>query len=81
MSVIHHSKTLWFEDGNLILEAEDTRFRVYRGILVKHSAVFHDILSIPQSSTQELFEGLPVIRVHDSSEDITYLLRALYEPG
>lgn len=78
-ATVHRSETLWFEDGNLILEADATRFRVYRGVLVKHSSVFHDMLSIPQPSDQDLFEGQPVVRLHDSSEDVTYFLSALYD--
>ena len=80
MSAIRICEELWFEDGNIILETSDTRFRVYRGVLVKNSSVFRDILSIPQSPTEELFDGLPVVRVHDSSEDMTSLLCALYQP-
>jgi hypothetical protein len=77
MSTIQQSETHWIEDGNLILEAESTRFRVYKGILVKHSYVFRDMLSIPQPADQELFEGLPVVRLHDSSKEVTYFLSAL----
>jgi hypothetical protein len=71
-------ETLWIEDGNLILEADTARFKVYRGVLVKYSSVFCEILSIPQPSDQELFDGLPIVRLQDSSEDVTYFLNALY---
>ena len=80
MTAIRVCEDLWFEDGNIILETGDTRFRVYRGVLVKNSSVFRDILSIPQSSNEELLDGLPVVRVHDSSEDMTSFLGALYQP-
>ncbi|KAI0783929.1 hypothetical protein BC629DRAFT_1518200 [Irpex lacteus] len=36
---------LWFEDGNVVLVAETTGFRVYRGLLARHSEIFHDMFS------------------------------------
>jgi hypothetical protein len=75
----HPSTMVWFEDGNIILEADVTRYRVHKGVLVKHSSVFHEILSIPMSLDQELYDGVPVVRLPDFSGDVEYLLRALYE--
>jgi hypothetical protein len=77
--MVHRSETLWFEDGNLILEADATQFRVYHGVLVKQSSVFRDMLSIPQPSEQDLVEGVPLVRLHDSSEEVTHFLSALYD--
>jgi hypothetical protein len=31
---------IWFEDGNVILQAGHTQFRVHRGIIALHSRVF-----------------------------------------
>ncbi|KAJ7753408.1 hypothetical protein DFH07DRAFT_774153 [Mycena maculata] len=48
---------LWFEDGNLVIQAGNSQFRVYRGILAARSPVFHDILSIPQPADAELVDS------------------------
>ena len=42
---------LWWEDGNIIIEAETTRFRVYKGLLVTQSEIFRDMFLIPHPST------------------------------
>ncbi|KAI0632747.1 hypothetical protein C8Q77DRAFT_841886 [Trametes polyzona] len=36
---------LWFDDGNLVFEARDVQFRVYKGTLMAHATVLRDILS------------------------------------
>ncbi|KAI0776682.1 hypothetical protein BD413DRAFT_469202 [Trametes elegans] len=76
---------LWFEDGNLILTAEHVEFKVYRGPLIAHSAVFRDMLSLPQPNhgnhpeqTSELL--CPVIPLHDSPDDLRHVLR-VFVPG
>ncbi|KAJ7061540.1 hypothetical protein C8F01DRAFT_937617, partial [Mycena amicta] len=38
---------LWFEDGNIVLQAGAAMYRVYRGTLAMHSSVFKDMLSFP----------------------------------
>ena len=77
-----HHPELWFDDGSVVLVAEITAFRVHRSILCRHSSVFMDIFSIPQPSDSDAdnIEGCPVIRMHDSTEEFTHLLRACYDP-
>ena len=41
----------WYDDGTLILLANNIEFRVYRGPLAKHSQVFRNMLSFPQPPT------------------------------
>ncbi|KAJ7494261.1 hypothetical protein B0H11DRAFT_2190590 [Mycena galericulata] len=53
---------LWFEDGNIVIQAGNSQFRVYRGILAARSSVFQDMLSFPQPPDSELFEGCPLTR-------------------
>ena len=38
----------WYEDGTIILIAQNVEFRVYRGPLAQHSQVFRNMLSFPQ---------------------------------
>ena len=67
-----------FEDGNLAVVAGTTAFRVHRGVLSRKSALFKDLLSLPQPDSEEQWQGLPVVRLLDSAEDITMLLDAIY---
>lgn len=43
-SAMQPSNDVWFDDGNVILQAESTLFKVYRGILAQNSSVFHDMV-------------------------------------
>ena len=38
------SKDTWFPDGNVIILAENTAFRLYLGLLMKHSSFFERVL-------------------------------------
>ncbi|TCD61854.1 hypothetical protein EIP91_007823 [Steccherinum ochraceum] len=71
---------LWFEDGNVILTAEDVGFKVYRGILCKHSDVFSALLAQDEASAQSLtLDGCPVIALEDTSAELLCLLSALHD--
>lgn len=72
----------WFEDGNIVLIARDIEFRVYKGILAKHSPVFQDMFSLPpppapetSRDTAEPIETCPVVHLSDSPEDFRHVLR------
>lgn len=69
----------WFADGNIVLIAASTAFKVHRGQLERHSEVFQDLFSIPQPEVQDLFDGCPWVEVHDAPDDVLYLLMALYD--
>ena len=68
---------LWFEDGNIILLCRETAFRVYRGLLTRHSVIFRDLFAMAQPSTAETMESCPVVHISDPPDDLRYLLRAL----
>jgi hypothetical protein len=70
---------LWFEDDNLILRAENSLFRVSKGVLAARSSVFRDMLSFPQTEEEERIDGCPVVRLHDSAADVTCFLRAIFD--
>ncbi|KAJ7232029.1 hypothetical protein B0H12DRAFT_1076979 [Mycena haematopus] len=61
---------LWFEDGNLVVQAEQSLFRVYRAILAARSSVFNDMLGLTQPPDAELT---------DSAEDVTCFFRAIFD--
>lgn len=78
-AVLH--PTLWFEDGNILLRAEDVLFKVYKGFLCKQSSVFADMLSLPQPSTaaEDLCDGCPIVRMSDASAALEVLLSAMFD--
>ncbi|KAJ7494290.1 hypothetical protein B0H11DRAFT_2004025 [Mycena galericulata] len=76
----HHVEELWFEDGNIILQAGNRQFRVHRGILARHSPIFQDMLSFPQPPDSEIIEGCPLVRLADSPGEVAIFLRAIFEP-
>lgn len=71
---------LWFDDGSIVLVAEDTMFRVHRSTLCTHSTVFADMFKVPQPFGEGMIEGCPVVDVHDQAADMACLLKALYNP-
>jgi hypothetical protein len=71
---------LWFDDGSVVLKAENTLFRVHRTTLSTHSTVFSDMFGIPHPPGQDEIEGCPVVKLPDLANDVGYLLKALYNP-
>lgn len=71
---------IWLEDGNVVLQAEDTQFKVHRGLLARVSPIFADVFSVPQPAGGDLtVEGCPLLHLQDSAQDINHLLSALYD--
>jgi BTB/POZ domain len=74
---------LYFPDGNIILEAGTTHFRVSRGILAARSPVFKEVLSLPQpkeGGVDGKVDGCDVVHLFgDDPQEVTYFLRAIYD--
>ncbi|PPQ81690.1 hypothetical protein CVT24_003122 [Panaeolus cyanescens] len=73
---------LWFDDGSVVIQAGQTRFRVHRSMLSRCSTVFKDMFSLAQpgdAGSEESVEGCPVVCLHDSAKDVEYLLCAIYD--
>ncbi|KAF8216761.1 hypothetical protein K438DRAFT_1901415 [Mycena galopus ATCC 62051] len=70
----------WFSDGNVVLQAANTQFRVHWGVLALHSTVFRDMQGLPQLPDQPNIEGCPVVQLSDNPDDVEHLLQALYTP-
>ncbi|KDR86012.1 hypothetical protein GALMADRAFT_132623 [Galerina marginata CBS 339.88] len=73
------SAAYWFDDGNVILQAENTRFRVHYTILSRHSQVFQDMFSLPQPEEEALFDGCPLVHVSDAPDDWSNIFSILYD--
>ncbi|THH29890.1 hypothetical protein EUX98_g4293 [Antrodiella citrinella] len=69
---------LWFEDGNIVIIAEKTEFRVYRGILAQKSDLFKDLFTLPQPEGGETLYGCSVVRVQDLATDWYRFLSVLF---
>ncbi|PIL26500.1 hypothetical protein GSI_12258 [Ganoderma sinense ZZ0214-1] len=67
----------WLDDGNLILIAGDTAFRLYQGLLTKSSAVFADMFATGSADATETFDGCPVVRLPDHPADLGDFLQCL----
>ncbi|KAI0090611.1 hypothetical protein BDY19DRAFT_722481 [Irpex rosettiformis] len=80
---LERSTDVWFDDGNCVLQAENKLFKVYTGMLMKYSAQFQTMLSLPQpdatsADTQPMYENCPLILLPgDSAKDAGYFLKAL----
>ncbi|PIL26653.1 hypothetical protein GSI_11278 [Ganoderma sinense ZZ0214-1] len=80
---VQRDADMWFEDGNVIVIAQNIAFRFHKGVLSHHSQVFRDLFLVPQPSSSDAspidtLDGCPVVRVSDTSYDFKELLRALY---
>lgn len=72
------SSKFWYADGNIVLQAGNTQFKVHRGVLSRQSSVFEDMFSIPQPADNQNGE-CPVVVLSDSVEDWEVLLTLLYD--
>ncbi|KIP08880.1 hypothetical protein PHLGIDRAFT_68636, partial [Phlebiopsis gigantea 11061_1 CR5-6] len=79
---IVRSEDLWFKDGTIVLQAENVLFRVYPGLLSKHSQFFEQLFSLPQPSDAEQYDGCPLIKLAgDAAEDMRNFLLMIHEIG
>jgi BTB/POZ domain len=68
-------------DANIIIRSSDlVDFRVHKSVLAMASPFFKDLLSLPQPSDSETFDGLPVVQLSEDSELLNSLVSILYPP-
>lgn len=70
---------LSFEDGNLVLLAKQRYFVVHKGLICRHSPVIGAIVEALESTSFSRLEGHPVVEVQESSEEMYYFVKALYD--
>ncbi len=68
-NAVERSAQFWFDDGNVVLQAEATRFRVHRSILSHHSSVMKDCFKCPQPEDTPTVEGCPLVHLQDAAKD------------
>jgi hypothetical protein len=66
-------------DGNVIISAsiaggDLVYFRVPKPVLSKPSAVFKDMFSMPSPSEVNMYDGLPLVHVHDDAKELKQFL-------
>ncbi|KDQ59525.1 hypothetical protein JAAARDRAFT_68161 [Jaapia argillacea MUCL 33604] len=69
---------VWYDDGNIIVIAESTQFKVFKGKLSEASTIFQDMFLVSTPSTDDVLDGCPVIHISDSAEDVRHMLRAIH---
>ena len=75
---VKRDETIWFLDGNIVLQAGGVAFRVYQGILALNSEVFADLFSVPQPQSIDTLDQCPVVHLPDSADDLRHLLRVIF---
>ena len=76
--ILQHDNKLWFDDGNIVLVADNRAFCVHRSMLIRDSQVFKDLFELSQPSLEEELDGLPMVRLHDSPHELADLLHVIY---
>lgn len=86
LSAVSHASAASQSDSSAeILAAPDHSlaagvfFRVHQSVLSIHSPIFCDMLGLPSTDdTNEKYDGVPLVHMPDSAEDLGSLLTALY---
>ena len=75
----HRVLELWYEDANVIFQAESSLFRVHKGILQARSSVFRDMFAIPQTTPldSDVMDGCTIVQLPDAAEDIRCFFLAI----
>lgn len=76
--MVKRSTQFWFHDGSVVLQAEDTQFRVHDSVLSLHSEIMKDCFSCPQPEDEPKVEGCPVVHLSDLAKDIENMCALLY---
>ncbi|KZV93867.1 hypothetical protein EXIGLDRAFT_835377 [Exidia glandulosa HHB12029] len=74
-------ETLWYDDGNVVLQAESTLFNVHRSILARASKLFEDMFTLGQPHDGKEGTSASPVPIHDvRAEAFGNLLLQLYLP-
>lgn len=76
-------RDLYFNDGNVIFSAisqgdDIAFFRVHKSLLAKQSSVFKDMFSLPSSAEMDMYDGAPLVRLHNDAKELKEFLQAIY---
>ena len=66
----------WYDDGNVVVQVDDTQFKLYRGQLSRHSTYFAELFQEPL--TEYCVDGHPCYVIRGTNvEDFVALLNAI----
>lgn len=71
---------LWFSDGNVILTAEGSSFKLHCGILERHSPVFKELLGAKRVD-EESVGGCRVVHIQEDGCMLSEILCVIYDGG
>lgn len=69
---------LCFSDGNVVILTGNVYFVVHKGPLGRHSPVLERLLQDLPTEDTDVIDGLPVLAVPYTPEEMVYFLRTLY---
>ena len=74
---------VWFDDGSVVIVAQETGYCVHKSLLSRRSPVFRDAFSEPTSSQDGASNGsrLHMYSVAQRACDMKCLLQAIYDGG
>ena len=78
VNAVERDTEVWMEDGNIVIEAGNVAFKVFKGILAHRSEVFRDLFSVPSPAEVESMDGVPIVHLQDSAADVKYLFLVLF---
>ncbi|KAJ6505301.1 hypothetical protein C8R45DRAFT_894582 [Mycena sanguinolenta] len=81
LAASERDSSLWFDDGNLIVQAGPLIFRIFRVMLAKLSPVLEELLTPQKLFSYDVFEGCLVLSVSDDGADVTHFLSAIFNPN
>lgn len=70
---------LYYPDGTIVLLADTTLFRVYKGVLSREAEVFRRMFEGSKYllPVEEMYDGCPLVRLQDDPDLLTCFLKAL----
>ncbi|KAL6308622.1 hypothetical protein BKA93DRAFT_763419 [Sparassis latifolia] len=75
---LNRHEEFWFQDGNIVLVATNTAFRVHAGLLSRASPVFRELFVDFEDVVSEQMDDCPLVRLDDFAEDLAALLSVIY---
>ena len=79
---LEEDTSVWMEDGNVIVAAgidPISLFKCHRSMLSRGSDILGGLFTLPALSAAETYQGLPVVPLFDSREDVRQFLKILYD--
>ncbi|KAK7690501.1 hypothetical protein QCA50_005599 [Cerrena zonata] len=81
---ISRSSDIWYEDGNIVLIAQDLAFKLHRSVLSRCSEVFRDMFEVTQpylSDDVPMFGDSPIVYLSDTAKELSLFLKIVYSHG